>query len=82
MPGITLEQAQARLDALLSAESLSVRIGDRQIQEFSSHADLDASIARWSRIVRNLTAQQSGQPTGYSLADFSHGTADRYRCRR
>lgn len=74
MPGITLTQAQARLDALLEMQArgtLEVRTGDRAVK-FATLKELDDAIFRWNRIVRQLEAEGAGNPsTSIRLADFS-----------
>lgn len=74
MSGVTLAQAQAKLDALMSASvsgALSVRFGDRQVTRFASYDDLIKAINYWERRVAELTRIAAGRSRhGYSLADF------------
>lgn len=74
MAGITLEQAQAQLDALLAAQAsrvLEVRTGDRAVR-YASLKEIAEQVTYWQRIVRQLTAESVGNPsTSYRLADFS-----------
>lgn len=75
---MTLQQAQAQLDAWLAA-SLAVAsgkdhsIGDHRIG-LESGAEIRAQIAFWTSRVNQLTAIAAGASPGsgrYSVADFS-----------
>lgn len=73
MSGITLEQAQAQLDALLAAQvgmTLTVSIGGRSVSYRSMSEMIDA-VNYWQRIVLQLSRKASKQSTtSYRLADF------------
>lgn len=75
MAGVTLEQAQAQLDALLKTTSLSVRMADRSVTTYTSQDDKNKAIDYWRNLIAQLTAIDSGRSRfGFSLADL--------RCRR
>jgi hypothetical protein len=61
--GITLAEAQQILNSLLAAaktNTLAVKYKDDEVKYFNSRAELDASIEKWDRIVKQLHRQQSG----------------------
>lgn len=75
---MTLQQAQAQLDAWLGA-SLALAsgkehsIGDRRLR-FEDGAEVRAQIAFWQSRVNALTAAAAGVSSGsarYAVADFS-----------
>lgn len=72
MSGITLEQAQAKLDELLAVQLsgfLSVSINGRSYS-FRSFDEIAAQINYWNRIICRLQRKAAGQ-VGYSVADLS-----------
>lgn len=73
---ITLEQAQANLDALLAAQAAapgslrSVSIGGRSVS-YASAQEMTEAINYWTRMVNTLSRRAHGNPRhGYSVADF------------
>lgn len=66
MPGITLAQAQAALDAALAAQKSILeggtmyRRGDRWI-ELPPLSEVEASITRWQAEVERLSAGRAGR---------------------
>lgn len=74
MSGITLEVAQARLDALLTSSAsgrLSTRFADRQTVYYNSRKEMLDEITYWSRIVAQLQRTAAGQSQhGFVLADL------------
>lgn len=73
MNTITLEQAQAKLDALMEAqasETLMVRFGERSVTYRTGQEIID-QINYWSRVVTELRRVASGASRhGYAVADF------------
>ena len=76
---ITLEQAQANLDALLAAQAAapgslrSVSIGGRSVS-YASAQEMIEAINYWTRMVGKLQRQADGVSRhGYSVADFRSG---------
>lgn len=73
MTGITLEQAEAQLAALLAAQSgntLSVSIGGRSVS-YRNLGELTAAITFWQRMVVQLARSRDGVgSTSYKAADF------------
>lgn len=73
MSGITLAQAQAKLDALMAANesaSLSVRYADRQVTYRSAGEIIDL-INYWRREVARLSRVAAGRPSlSVRLADL------------
>lgn len=75
---MTLQQAQAQLDAWLAASlalagGKETQIGDRKIR-LEDGAEVRAQISFWERRVNALTAQAAGATGGsgsYAVADFS-----------
>lgn len=62
MSGITEEQAQANLDALVAAQSsnlLSVSIGGRTVT-YRTTADLTAAINFWVRVLNGIKRKAAG----------------------
>lgn len=70
---ISLEQAQAQLDALLAAKAsnmLTVSIGGRSVT-YRSAADVLEQINYWTRVIAGLKRQASGLSRhGFSVAGF------------
>ncbi len=73
---MTLDQAQAQLDALLAAQASNLRtvsIAGRSVSYASAQEMIDA-ITFWQRMVNNLSRTAAGLPRhGYSVADFRSG---------
>lgn len=73
---ITLAQAQAKLDALMSASAsntLSVSYGGRTVT-YKSAQDLREDISFWTRLVAEKKRQQAGASRhGHSVAAFRRG---------
>jgi hypothetical protein len=76
MSAITLEQAQAQLSALLSAQASnfrSVSIAGRSVT-YASAEEMAAAINYWTRMVNELSRKAAGLSRhGYSVADFRGG---------
>lgn len=74
MSGITLAQAQAQLDALLTMQSsnmLAYSINGRSYS-YRTFKDLLEAITFWERKVAALTRRAAGGPRhGYAVADLS-----------
>lgn len=74
MSGITQDQAQAKLDALMAASNsgaMSVRYGDRQVVNFASRKEMLDEINYWSRIVSGFQRVAQGESRhGFALASF------------
>lgn len=70
---ITQAQAQAKLDALLTAsagETLTVRFGERSVT-YRSAQELTEQINYWARLVTELKRTAIGASRhGHALADF------------
>lgn len=72
MSAITLQQARAKLDALMAAEMnnlRSVTIGGRTVT-YGTMKELHDAIDYWSGWVTRLERQASGRRSGYAVADF------------
>lgn len=73
---MTLEQAQAQLDALLAAQASNLRsvsIAGRSVSYASTQEMIDA-INYWERRVNELSRRAAGiNRQGYSVADFRSG---------
>lgn len=73
MSGITLAQAQAKLDALMAANesaSLSVRYADRQVT-YRTASEIIGLINFWSGKVAQLSRAAAGRPRlAVRMADF------------
>lgn len=74
---ITLEQAQTKLAALMTAaasDSLMVRFGDRSVT-YRNVQEINDQINYWARMVTELKRVALGAPRhGYSVADFRKRT--------
>lgn len=75
---MTLQQAQAQLDAWLAA-SLALaggqehQIGDRRIR-LADGPEVREQVAHWTRVVNQLSAQAAGASrgsAGYAVANFA-----------
>lgn len=70
---ITLQQAQAQLDALMTAQAghtLTVRYGDRSVT-YRSAKEITDQINYWSRMVTELRRTTVGASRhGFGVADF------------
>ena len=70
---ITLAQAQAQLDALMTAQSgntLTVRFGERSVT-YRTATEIIEQINYWSRLVTELSRTAMGASRhGYAVADF------------
>lgn len=73
MSAITLEQAQAQLAALMSAQASNLRtvsIGGRSVS-YASAGEMIEAINYWMRMVNTLQRKADGVSRhGYSVADF------------
>jgi hypothetical protein len=70
---ITLAQAQAQLDALMTSQSgntLTVRFGDRSVT-YRTAEEMTSQINYWARLVTELRRTAMGASRhGYAVADF------------
>lgn len=74
---ISLEQAQAKLDALMAANAagaLSVRYGDRQVVNYATRKEFLDELNYWAGLVARLQRLAAGRSqTGFAVADFRCG---------
>lgn len=70
---ITLEQAQAQLDALLattSSDTLTVRYADRSVT-YRSASEIQEQITYWTRMIKDIKRINAGANRhGFAVADF------------